>query len=389
MVRSRRRDIARRVSHRLSGARIGLLTAFASSKGGGVAQAVAAQAAMIRELGGEPLIFALDDGDRSAAVDSFAPTALELAPIVGPRVVGYAPAQLGQVLGARLDLLHLHGIWMHPSRVGAQWARATGGPYLISPHGMLDPWITARGRWKKALARLGYERAGWARASAFHALTADEAGDIAQHSGRRDSIVIPNPGPAASPSPTIPRAPDLLYLGRIHPKKNLAGLIAGWRQARRPPAARLRLAGWGDERDVRGLRRQLEAAADPSIDWLGPVFGEAKQRLLETARFLILPSFSEGLPMVVLEAWAAGTPALTSAACHLPEGFAAGAARDCGTAPEAIADAVEQALGLGDGEWLAMAAAAHGLAAGRFSAEAIAARWETAYAALLGEGRTR
>ena len=386
MVRSRRRDIARRVSHRLSGARIGLLTAFASSKGGGVAQAVAAQAAMIRGLGGEPLIFALDDGDRSAAVSGLAPTPLELAPIVGPRVVGYAPAQLGQVLGARLDVLHLHGIWMHPSRVGAQWARATGRPYLISPHGMLDPWITARGRWKKALARLGYERAGWARASAFHALTADEAGDIAQHSGRRDSIVVPNPGPAASPSPTIPRARDLLYLGRIHPKKNLAGLIEGWRRARRPPAARLRLAGWGDERDVRELRRQLEAAPDPSIDWLGPVFGEAKQRLLETARFLILPSFSEGLPMVVLEAWAAATPTVLSDGCNLPEGFAAGAALRCGVRPQAIAQAVEQAFAMGDQAWRAMADAARDLAAGPFSAGAIARRWETAYSRLLEGG---
>jgi poly(glycerol-phosphate) alpha-glucosyltransferase len=41
---------------------------------------------------------------------------------------------------------------MYPSRAGLQWARRTGKPYLISPHGMLDPWITGRGRAKKALA---------------------------------------------------------------------------------------------------------------------------------------------------------------------------------------------------------------------------------------------
>ena len=46
------------------------------------------------------------------------------------------------------------------------------------------------------------------------------------------------------------------------------------------------------------FQRMLAAADEPSIVFHGPAFGEAKQRLFETARFLILPSFSEGLPMV-------------------------------------------------------------------------------------------
>ena len=35
----------------------------------------------------------------------------------------------------------------------------------------------------------------------------------------------------------------------------------------------------------------------------------------------ILPSFSEGLPMAVLEAWAYGLPVLMTDHCNLPEGF--------------------------------------------------------------------
>ena len=150
----------------LSGRRIGLLTASASSRGGGVSQVVADLAAMIRASGGEPIVFALDDADRDAAAAMLAPTPLIVAKIVGPRSIGFAPGQLGQLIEARLDLLHLHGIWMHPSRVGAQWARATGRPYLISTHGMLEPWTATRGRWKKILARAGYERASWGRAVA-------------------------------------------------------------------------------------------------------------------------------------------------------------------------------------------------------------------------------
>ena len=367
----------------LSGKRIGLITAFASGRGGGVAEAVAAQARMIRALGAEAEVFALDDGGGDAARAALAPTPLRLASIVGPGRIGYSPTQMAQLTEARLDLLHLHGIWMHPSRAGAQWARATRRPYLISPHGMLDPWITARGRWKKALARIGYESASWRAAGAFHALTAAEARDIARETGRDDAWVIPNAGPAAVTVPTRDRGPELLYLGRIHPKKNLAGLIAGWLAARRPPAARLRIAGWGEDRDVRELHRLLAEASDPTITFVGPAFGDAKQRLLEAARFLILPSFSEGLPMVVLEAWATGTPALISENCNLPEGFAAGAALDCGIVPQTIAATIERAFALSDAAWREMSGAAHGLAVGPFSEAAIAERWEEAYAALL------
>jgi poly(glycerol-phosphate) alpha-glucosyltransferase len=367
----------------LAGKRIGLLTAFASRRNGGVAEAVAAQAAMLRDLGAEPVVFALDDGE-----PALADAPLRLSRVVGPRQIGFAPGQLRQLIEAELDLLHLHGIWMHPSRVGLQWARATGRPYLISPHGMLDRWIVGRGRWKKALARLAYERVGWAAARALHALTGREAEDIARESGRSDAVVIPNAAPAARTSAVARRGPVVLYLGRIHPKKNLAGLISAWRLAR-PSGARLRIAGWGADSDLAALRARLAAEADPSIEFLGPVFGEAKQRLLGEARFLILPSFSEGLPMVVLEAWAAATPTLLSEGCNLPEGVAAGATLPCGVAPGEIAQAIARALALDEAAWRAMGEAARGLAAGPFSVATVARRWEAAYAALLAGAPAR
>ena len=354
-----------------------------------MAQAVVAQAAMIRAMGGEPVVFALDDGRGEEAAAALAPTPLVLAPIAGPGQVGFAPGQLRQLLDAGIDLLHLHGIWMHPSRVAAQWARATGRPYVISPHGMLDPWITARGRWKKALARLGYERASWARATTLHALTVGESRDIAREARRADALVIPNAGPACGALPEAMRAPDILYLGRIHPKKNFAGLVAGWGMANRPAGAQLHIAGWGDPAAVAELRRLLTAVGDASIVFHGAAFGEAKQRLLDSARFLILPSFSEGLPMVVLEAWAAATPTLMSEGCNLPEGFAAHAALRCGTTPAEIARDIEQAFALDAAAWLAMAGAARALAAGPFSAVSIARRWADAYAALLAGERGR
>ena len=68
-----------------------------------------------------------------------------------------------------------------------------------------------------------------------------------------------------------------------------------------------------------------------SVVFTGPAFGQAKDALLRRADAFILPSFSEGLPMSVLEAWAYGLPVLMTEQCNIPEDFAAGAALRIGT----------------------------------------------------------
>lgn len=369
--------------------RIGLLTASASRLGGGVFEAVAAHVDLLRQLDAIPVVFALEDEFSADDAHRFSGAELHFAPVIGPGFFGYAP-RLGKLLEqAALDLLHLHGIWMYPSQAGSAWAARSGKPYLISPHGMLDPWITGRGQWKKFLARTGYERRSWKRAAALHALTPAEARDIAGESGRRDSLVIPNAAPSAVSGQLQPRNPTVLYLGRIHPKKNIDALIAAWTTlsdaGSLPDKARLVIAGWGESGDVASLEQRL-ANGLGSIEFVGPRFGEEKSALLGEARFVALPSLSEGLPMAILEAWAAGTPTLMSTGCNLAEGFAAGAAIEVGTDPASIARSLRNALAMPDADWLRMARAARHLAEGPFSAGAIAARWEAAYAGLM-EGK--
>lgn len=373
----------------LAGLRIGQLTASASRLGGGVSEAVIKQAEMIRRLGGEPVIFALDDAHAREDAARFSPVAVHLTRTAGPRQVGFAPGMVEALEKAQLDILHLHGIWMYPSRAGAVWAHRTGKPYLISPHGMLDPWITARGRAKKALARIGYERASWRAATALHALTPREADDIHRETTRTDSLVIPNAGPAPSRLAPTPRGGSFLYLGRIHPKKNIDALIAAWSaraSAMAAKGARLTIAGWGEEAHVAQLRAQLEAAPD-TVEFVGPLYGEAKQRAYADASFFVLPSHSEGLPMVVLEAWAAGTPVLMTTECNLPEGFSASAALDCGFDADSIGASLDTALALPPERWVTMAEAALGLAGGQFSDTVVAERWAQAYRGMLDGNR--
>lgn len=370
----------------LAGRRIGLLTPWASRAGGGVFEAVAAQVSLLAGLGAVPVVIAPAGPDDAADGDRLQEAELHRLPRLGPALVGYAPGLASAMREARLDLLHLHGIWQYCSRAGSQWATSTGRPYLISPHGMLDPWILSRGRWKKALARLGYERASWSAANAFHALTEREALDISRATGRDpgDCVQIANPAPLASARSGPLPGPHIVYIGRIHPKKNLSALVESWTAARGrlPPDARLTVAGWGEPGDVQELRRQLgDTGGD--IRYVGPVFGQAKQDLLESARLVVLPSFSEGLPMAILEAWAAGVPTLMTPECNLPEGFAAGAALECGYSAEEIGAALAGVLAMDDAEWLQRSRAALNLATGAFSPRQIGQEWAELYLRLL------
>lgn len=369
------------MSQLLSGLHIGLLTASASRLGGGVFEAAVSQAEMIRAHGGKASVFALEDEYSAEDATRFGRSRVHHAPVTGPAQIGFAPGLVQSLLNAELDLLHLHGIWMYPSRAGTIWAQRTLRPYLISPHGMLDPWITARGKAKKAIARIGYEHSSWRAAAALHALTAREARDIAAESGRNDSFIIPNSVPPTRAKRKGAGPPHFLYLGRIHPKKNIGALIEAWTAQSAiidAAGAKLTIAGWGEDDHVAELRRQL-ASAPASAEFAGPVYGRDKAELIHGARFFVLPSHSEGLPMAVLEAWAAGTPALITRECNLPEGFAAGAAMDCGFTPDTIGTALGQALSMPGTDWLEMSGAARRLAGSIFSPEAAALKWAETY----------
>ncbi|MBO9602022.1 MAG: glycosyltransferase [Novosphingobium sp.] len=348
-------------------------------------EAVAAQAGLVRALGMEPVVIGLADSysaeDRARLGGG---EVLALSP-AGPGMLGYAPGMARALRAARLDLLHLHGIWTACSAAASGWARTTRRPYLVSPHGMLDPWILGRGRLKKAVAGALFERSSWRRAAAFHALTDDEAADIRAATGRDGTIVIPN---AVAPvGASAARTPTVVYIGRIHPKKNLDGLIDGWMLARDtlgPLGARLRIAGWGAEEDVAALRGKL--AGNHDMEFLGPVYGAQKAELLEAAAFLALPSHSEGLPVAILEAWAAGTPTIMTRHCHLPQGFVRHAAIECGTDAQSIAAALRSGFAKTGAEHQAMARAAAALIEEEFAPAVVSQHWREAYRALLGGG---
>lgn len=308
------------------------------------------------------------------------PVAVENFHLWPPRDFAYSPQWLPALRAFRPDVVHGHGLWIYPSWVSLRLHLQDGIPLIVSPHGMLDAWALSLSRLKKRLIARLFERAHLEAAAAIHALNHAEARAIRAYGIDNPVVVIPNgvdlpvETHAAKPRPDAPEGRDrtLFFLGRLHPKKGLEPLIEAWSQFTREgqPGRRWRLviAGWDEVNLEARLRARVAAMpAKNSVEFTGPLWGEQKAAAYAAADAFILPSFSEGLPMTVLEAWSHGKPVLLSPACNLPEGVAAGAAREITPTPEGIALGLNWLAGLSDDEMRAMGAAGRRLIEQRFT----------------------
>lgn len=275
------------------------------------------------------------------------PVPAHAVPACGPSILRYAPALNRALAAAHADVLHVAGLWTYLSIVSNRWRRRTRQPNIISPHGMLDPWAIRNARIKKVAAKAAYESAHLKNAACFHALNDAEAVAIRACGISAPICVLPNgvdvpdlARPAEAPAwrAHVPKdSRILLFLGRLHRKKGLIELLQAW--TRVPSSSwHLAIAGWDDG----GHQADLEAFASANglqsrVSFIGPVFGPQKEATYRAASAFILPSFSEGLPMTVLEAAAFALPILMTSACNLPDGFKVGAAQEIVTERDALA----------------------------------------------------
>ena len=94
-----------------------------------------------------------------------------------PRRFAHSPS-LRRALRAELpgfDLVRIHGLFLHPQCAASGEAQRAAIPYIVTPHGALDPWIRRRGRSRKALTDLAWQDRMLRHAAAVHATTDVEA----------------------------------------------------------------------------------------------------------------------------------------------------------------------------------------------------------------------
>lgn len=399
-----------------------------SRKAGGLFESVRRLHQCLAEIPGMAVsVLGTQDEFTSVDLAAWSPVTVYQFGVLGATEFGYAPALCRKLLELGSDIIHTQGIWQYPSVAALAWHKKSAGPYLVSPHGMLDPWALQNSPWKKRAARILYEGSHLRRAACLRALCEAEARSMRAYGLRNQICVIPN----GIDLPKVVERPELmdessaiqrfaagqkilLYLGRIHPKKGLVNLLKAWKQVSgrwsvvggQSSEWILAIAGWdegGHENELKRLATELgtawvdvrehrtsnvehPASNACSLLFLGPQFGDDKAACYAKCDAFILPSFSEGLPMVVLEAWAYGKPVLMTPECNLPEGFAAGTALRIEPSANSIAQALEDVFRAPPSTLRAMGEAGRELVRDRFTWPKVAAEMKAVYDWVLGSG---
>ncbi len=200
------------------------------------------------------------------------------------------------------------------SSLAARTASAQGTPVVVRPFGTLSRYTFAHRRgWLKRGYFQAIDRPNLRRARGLHFTTDAERDEAGWHGLDLEtrSFVVPPPLHLYA-MPCREPTTDVLFLSRLHPKKNVEGLLNAWaRVVRDRPGLRLTIAGDGEPAYVARLRAQA-AGLGASVVFAGFVHGEEKARLLASARVFALPSFHENFGVAVLEALAAGLPVVIS-----------------------------------------------------------------------------
>jgi poly(glycerol-phosphate) alpha-glucosyltransferase len=322
--------------------------------------------------------------------------------VKGPKKLGFSTNIYGQMRDIKPDIVHTQSLWMYLSFANKKYHRETGTPYVISPHGMLDKWQLKQSFWKdlkKNLVLGLYEKKHLEGATCFHALCREEHDAIRSLGFTNPIAIIPNgielPPTGEQPGkPTVTKEKSsrkkLLFLSRIHHKKGLDNLLEAWALTE-PARHNWELVIAGETKDTLYMQQLVDKTNELKItdtaSFVGGQFGENKHKCFANSDAFILPSFSEGLPMSVLEAWSYRLPVVITPFCNLPEGLEHNAAIETDTNPESIAKGIAGLIALSDDERAQMGEQGFALVKEKFTWPQVANSMAQLYDWILNKGK--
>lgn len=219
--------------------------------------------------------------------------------------------------GFPVVVVHTQHNWLTLSRDLAlmRAIRGTSRVVVLHLHGSQSPRLVAPGSWffKRATTAL------LAATDGLLVLSREEQGEWKAFSPHSRVSVVKNPLPSLPASDVDGRAegdgrrPTILCVSRLLEGKGVLELVRALPLVRSQTPCRLVLAGDGPESErARALAQELRVG--PFVELPGYVVGRELANLYRSADVFALPtSLSEGFPMVIMEAMAAGLPIVTTA----------------------------------------------------------------------------
>jgi len=293
------------------------------------------------------------------------------------------------------DLVHIHALWLHPTRAAAQTCQQVGRPYIVSPCGALDPY-SLRIHWPlKRAYGLWIERRTLAGAAAVHFTSSQEQNQsdmlgtspatfVVPRCLETDSIPATLPRSFRQQHPSIGESKILLFLGRLHPKKRLdivarAFILA----ARRRGDLHLVISGPEDGSGPPVRKLLQEAGMLDRTTFTGLLAGKEKWAAFRESSLFLLPSEDENFGMGALEAMSCGIPVLLSRQVGISAAAEhAGAGIVLEQNPSSWAEAIDQLL-KNPQRMQDLGEAGRRLAEGEFSCRQVASAMRQAYLDVL------
>ena len=180
---------------------------------------------------------------------------------------------------------------------------------------------------------------------------------------------------------------QILYLGRLHPKKNIESLIKALKLSKefKKNKFKLIIAGTGDNSYKEFLVKEVKKLnLENFVSFVGHIEGLRKDKLIAESKCLILPSHSENFGMVVVEALSQGTPVIASKYTPWEELEKYDAGYWIEPKPEFLANALDDIILKEEGEYIKMRKNAYKLAENYDISKNIS-KWIDFYYSIVGK----
>jgi glycosyltransferase involved in cell wall biosynthesis len=215
------------------------------------------------------------------------------------------------------NLVHINGIWNPDTALFQQCAQQLNIKIVLSPHGMLEPYILNRNPYKKKIALKLYQHKAIKSADYIHATAQSELNNISNLGYKQSSFVIPNGIDLSNLKTKTDYSASntfkILFLSRIHQKKGIEYLIEAISRIQTTKKIVVNIAGTGDQEYIHQLTGKInQHKLNHIIKFVGAVYGLEKWNLFAESDLFVLPTYSENFGIAVAEALATGIPVITT-----------------------------------------------------------------------------
>ena len=282
------------------------------------------------------------------------------------------------------DILHVNSCWEPLCSYTVFWAKSKNYPVVITPHGMLEPWVLAKNYWKKKLpALLFYQKYSLKMADALVATAETEKNNLLKLGYNKNIKIVPN-GVITDNTNTKKswkRTQTILYVGLLRPNKGANILLEAVGLLKNQlKGYKIFIAGPDTEGYLKTLKElSIKLNIENIVYFLGGVFGEEKWELYKQADIFILPTLNENFGIVIAEALLSGTPVITCKGAPW-QGIVE---HRCGwwvnRTAEDIANAINESLSLSEQELEAMGKRGRNYVIKRFSSNIVAENMKQLY----------